>query len=115
MEPSPASIPSRTLRSPSPAPLATQVSGEERALSVLEVLSVSSPLKLPFLFEGEPGFPVESACQCRRPKRHAFDPWVGEDPLEKEMATHSNILGLENFMDRGAWRATACRFTQGQT
>ena len=26
-----------------------------------------------------------------------------EDPLEKEMATHSSILGLENFMDRGAW------------
>ena len=30
----------------------------------------------------------------------------GEDPLEKEMATHFSILGLENPMDRGAWRAT---------
>ena len=29
-----------------------------------------------------------------------------EDVLEKEMATHSNILALENPMDRGAWRAT---------
>ena len=29
-----------------------------------------------------------------------------EDPLEKEMATHSNILGLGNPMDRGTWRAT---------
>ena len=28
-----------------------------------------------------------------------------EDPLEKEMATHSSILGLENPMARGAWRA----------
>jgi len=28
-----------------------------------------------------------------------------EDPLEKEMATHSSILGLENLMDRGAWWA----------
>ena len=28
-----------------------------------------------------------------------------EDPLEKEMATHS-ISCLENLMDRGAWRAT---------
>ena len=28
-----------------------------------------------------------------------------ENPLEKEMATHSNILGLENLMDRGAWWA----------
>ena len=27
-----------------------------------------------------------------------------EDPLEKEMATHSSIL--ENPMDRGAWWAT---------
>ena len=27
-----------------------------------------------------------------------------EDPLEKEMATHSSIL-LENPMDRGAWWA----------
>ena len=27
-----------------------------------------------------------------------------EDPLEKEMATHSSILG--NPMVRGAWRAT---------
>ena len=29
-----------------------------------------------------------------------------EDPLEEGMATHSNILGLENSIDRGAWRAT---------
>ena len=27
-----------------------------------------------------------------------------EDPLEKEMATHSSILA----MDRGAWQATVC-------
>ena len=24
--------------------------------------------------------------------RPRFDPWVGKDPLEKEMATHSSIL-----------------------
>ena len=29
-----------------------------------------------------------------------------EDPLEKEMATHSSIPCLENPTDRGAWRAT---------
>ena len=29
-----------------------------------------------------------------------------EDPLEKEMATHSSTLGLENSMDGGAWWAT---------
>ena len=36
--------------------------------------------------------------------------WVqllgGEDPLEKEMATHSSISCLGNPTDRGAWRAT---------
>ena len=28
-----------------------------------------------------------------------------EDPLEEEMAAHSNIL-TENSMDRGTWQAT---------
>ena len=32
-----------------------------------------------------------------------------EDPLEKEMATHSSILALENPMDRGVWQATGCK------
>ena len=34
----------------------------------------------------------ESTCQCRRRKRHGFYTWVGKDPLEEDMATHSNIL-----------------------
>ena len=25
-------------------------------------------------------------------KRHGFDPWVGEDSVEEQMATHSSIL-----------------------
>ena len=29
-----------------------------------------------------------------------------EDPLEKEMATHSSILSWRILMDRGAWKAT---------
>ena len=29
-----------------------------------------------------------------------------EDPLEKEMATHSSILAWENPMGREAWQAT---------
>ena len=29
-----------------------------------------------------------------------------EDPLEKGMATHSNILAWRILMDKGAWRAT---------
>ena len=36
------------------------------------------------------------------------DTWVQslgwEDPLEKEMATHSSILAWGNPMDRGAWQ-----------
>ena len=35
-----------------------------------------------------------------------------EDALEKEMATHSNILGLENPIDRGAWWATVHRVAE---
>ena len=36
-----------------------------------------------------------------------WETWVRslgrEDPLEKEMATHSSILAMENPMDGGAW------------
>ena len=32
-----------------------------------------------------------------------------QDPLEKEMATHSSILAWKNPMDRGAWQATVHR------
>ena len=39
-----------------------------------------------------------------------------EDPLQKEMATHSSILAWEeNPMDRGAWRATVHEVTKVQT
>ena len=31
----------------------------------------------------------ESTCQCRR---HRFDTWVREDPLEEDMAIHTSIL-----------------------
>ena len=34
----------------------------------------------------------EPACQCRTRKRPGFDPWVGKDPLEEGMVTHSRIL-----------------------
>ena len=53
------------------------------------------------------GFPggasgKESGCQCRRWKRHGFNPWVGKFPLEKGMATHSSILAW-----RIPWTETA--------
>ena len=38
----------------------------------------------------------EAACQGRRCRRLWLEPWVREDPLEEEMATHSSML---------AWRS----------
>ena len=38
-----------------------------------------------------------------------------EDPLEKEMATHSSIPAWENSMDRGAWQAIVHGVTKSQT
>ena len=38
-----------------------------------------------------------------------------EDPLEKEIATHSPVLCLENAMDRGAWWATVYGVTKSWT
>ena len=37
-----------------------------------------------------------------------------EDPLEKDMATHSSIL-VKNYMDRGAWRAIVHRIKKSVT
>ena len=48
-----------------------------------------------------------------------WETWVKslgwEDPLEKEMATHSSILAMENSMDRGAWWATVHGVTKSWT
>ena len=38
-----------------------------------------------------------------------------EDPLEKELATHSSILAWKNPMDRGAWQATVHVVAKSQT
>ena len=43
-----------------------------------------APLKCARWYNGK-----ESTCQGRK---HGFDPWVREDPLEKEMGTHASIL-----------------------
>ena len=43
----------------------------------------------------------ESTCQCRR---HRFDTWVREDPLEEDMAIHTSIL---------AWRISSQRTLTG--
>ena len=38
-----------------------------------------------------------------------------EEPLEKEVATHSSILGVENPIDWGAWLATVHGVAKSQT
>ena len=38
-----------------------------------------------------------------------------EDPLEKEMETHSSDSCLENPVDRGAWRAIVLGFADSWT
>ena len=47
------------------------------------------------------------------------DTWVQslgwEDPLEKEMATHSSMLAWNKPMDRGTWQATVHGVTKSRT
>ena len=55
------------------------------------------------------GFPAgasdkEPACQCSRPKRCRFDPWVRKI-LWRRAWQPTPIFLLENPMDRGAWWA----------
>ena len=44
--------------------------------------------------------------------RVGFPGW--EDPLEKEMATHSSIFAWKNLMDRGAWWAAVHGIAKSQ-
>jgi len=65
--------------------------------------------RLPGGFSGK-----EHACQCRRHKRHGFDPWV----REIHEGGHSNTLQyscLKNPLDRGARWATVHRIAKSQT
>ena len=57
----------------------------------------------------------QPACNAEDVKRPWFNPWVGKIPWRRE---HSKLLQysyLENFLDRGAWRATVHRITKGWT
>ena len=60
----------------------------------------------------------ESACNVGDPGsipgRPRLDPWVGKNPLEKEVATHSSILA-GSPMDREAWQAAVHGVTKSQT
>ena len=66
------------------------------------------------------GFPgstsgKEATCQCRRPKRQGFDPWVGKIPWRMAWPHTPVFLLGKNPMDRGARRATGYRVTKSQT
>ena len=56
----------------------------------------------------------EPACQCRRHKRHGFEPWVGKIFPRKGKG---NLLQyfLENPMERGTWGAMVRRVAKSQT
>ena len=64
------------------------------------------------------GFPggtsgKELACQCRRHKKHGFDPWVRKNPWRRKWQSTS-LFCLENPMDRGAWQAMVQRVPKSQ-
>ena len=56
----------------------------------------------------------ESACQCRRCRRHGFSPWVGKIPWRRKWQPAPVFLP-ENAMDRGAWWAIVHGVAKTQT
>jgi len=46
----------------------------------------------------------ELDCQCRRHKKHGFDPWVGKIPGRRVWQLTPVVL-MGNSMDREAWWA----------
>ena len=62
------------------------------------------------MYDVTPGLPrwcsgKESTCQCRRDKKHGFDPCVGKIPWSRKWQPTPVFLP-ENSMDRRAWRTT---------
>ena len=75
-------------------------------LVVTQTVWSSKPQVFTFWAFTEMGFPgggtgKESACQCRRWKRHGFDPWVRKIPWRRKWQPLQEAC-LENPMDRGA-------------
>ena len=56
-----------------------------------------------------------TTCQCRRHKRHRFDPWVGQILSRRAWRPKLQYSCLENPMDRGSWWATVRRIGQNRT
>ena len=53
---------------------------------------------------------VKNPPECRKHKRHGFDPWVGKIPGRR-----LQYSCLENPMDGGAWQAADHRIAESQT
>ena len=70
----------------------------------------------PTIYTGFPGTTSskEPTCQCRRCKRHGFDPWVRKIP-RKRACNPLQYSCLENPLERGVWRATVRSVIQNQT
>ena len=56
----------------------------------------------------------EPTRQCRRHKKHGFDPWVGKIPLRKAWQTTPVFLP-EEFMDREVWQTAVHRIAKSRT
>ena len=85
-----------------------------------ESLLIYIPLEGEGFLWREGGFPgsasgKEPTCQMQETKEIQVWSLGLEDTLEKEMASHSIILGLESPMDREAWQATIHVITKSQT
>ena len=57
----------------------------------------------------------ESTSQCRRCKRHRFDPCVEKIPCSRKNGNLFQYSCLEYSMDRGAWRAAVHGVAKSQT
>ena len=58
----------------------------------------------------------ESAFQCRRRRRHGFDPWIRKIPWRRKWQPTPVLLPGKSWkMDREAWRATIHRVAKSQT
>ena len=82
-------------------------------LQILDYFVCSLKLYVP-----QKGFPAgvsvkEPTCQCRRPKRLGFNPWVGKLPGGGR-GNPLQYFCLENPLDRRAWLATVHRVSKSQ-
>ena len=70
-----------------------------------------------FLTKGFPGGASgkELSCQCRRHKRHRFDPWVGRIPWRRAWQPTPVFLPGQSYGQRSLWWATVHRVAKSQT